>query len=304
MSSPFDLDLNQLRVLDALLHEGTVTAASRRLGRPQSTVSTALAKLREALDDPLFTRSPQGIRPTPRAEALRDPLRRLLADLGAALAPPPPFDPATSERTFALAASDYTQFVLTAPLMEALAIDAPGARLRIEPAGHPPAWQSLAEGRLDLILAGRAKAPEGLRSRMLFRDTIVCILRSGHQALRQPWSLDRYLELSHIEVQSGFGRTLADQALQDLGHVRKVQAVVPHFLVAPFVTARTELCFTLARRIAIPLSKRLPLQVLPLPFPAPEVLIRAYWHPKAQEDAGHRWLRNRIFENLPESPRS
>lgn len=299
MTSPFDLDLNQLRVLDALLSEGTVTRAAQRLGRPQSTVSTALNRLRAALGDPLFTRSGQGMQPTPRAAALREPLARLLEDLAAALSPPPPFDPATSERTFTLAASDYTQFVVAAPLMEILASEAPRARLRIEPLGTPLPWSRLADGHLDLVIAGRAKAPEGLRSRLLFRDDIVCLLRANHPALQEPWSLDRYLELPHIEVQSSQGPTAADLALQEMGRQRDVRVIVPHFLVAPFVALRTGLCFTLARRIADPLSRRLPFRVLPLPFAAPEVTIRAYWHPKAQEDPGHRWLRSRLQGCLP-----
>ncbi len=299
MPQPLDLDLQQLRVLDALLQEGSVGAAAQRLGRPQSTVSTILARLRDVLGDPLLTRVPGGMQPTPRGQALLEPLHRLLEDLELTLQPPPEFDPATSTRVFTLAASDYTQFVLTGPLMEEMAQSAPRVRLEIRALTPPLPWPQLADGRLDLLLGGRAKPPEGLRSRMLFQDDVVCLVRARHPALKATWDLERYLALEHVEVQSNQGPTLVDQALGELGQTRSIRLTVPHFLVAPFVLLRTELCFTLARRIAEPLSRLLPFQVLPLPFPAPGVAIRAFWHPRQQADPGHRWLRTLVAASVP-----
>lgn len=302
MPHPFDLDLNQLRVLDALLQEGTVSGAARRLGKPQSSVSTTLGRLREALDDPLLTRAGAGMQPTPRAMALREPLQDMLAHVARVLSPAMNFDPATSSREFTLAASDYTQFVLAPPLMEAIAQEAPGVRLRIQAIGQPAPWALLGDGRLDLLLGGRLKAPEGLRSRRLFDDAIVCLLQGRHPAARIPWNLDAYLGLEHVEVQSSQGPTLADQTLTELGLSRRVRLIVPHFLVAPFVVQRTDLCFTLARRIAEPLARLLPFKILPLPFASSTVSIRAYWHPRMQGDPGHRWLREKLSHCLPSPP--
>ncbi len=299
MPQPFDLDLNQLRVLDALLQEGSVTGAATRLRRPQSTVSTVLGRLRESLGDPLFTRTASGLVPTARALDLKEPLHRLLGELGEALEPPLDFDPGTSTRTFTLAASDYTQFVLAGRLMEEVALEAPLVRLGIQALGSAPPWSLLGEGRLDLLLGGRVKAPEGLRSRMLFQDTVVCLVRARHPVLREPWDLARYQSLEHVEVASGLGPTLADQALAEQGLTRTVRLTVPHFLVAPFVALRTDLCFTLARRIADPLARLLPFRVLDLPFPAPKVAIRVFWHPRQQRDPGHRWLREVLGRAVP-----
>ena len=70
------LDLNLLRVFDALAEEGSVTRAGVRLGLTQSAVSHALGRLRHVLDDELFVRGPTGMRPTARALEIAPRLRQ------------------------------------------------------------------------------------------------------------------------------------------------------------------------------------------------------------------------------------
>ena len=81
------LDLNLLKVFDALADEGSVTRAGARLGMTQSAVSHALGRLRHVLHDELFVRGPQGMRPTIRALEMAPRLRRALDQLQQALTP-------------------------------------------------------------------------------------------------------------------------------------------------------------------------------------------------------------------------
>ena len=289
-----DIDLNLLVVLDALLQERSVTRAAERLGTTQSTLSTALGRLRKVLGDPILVRAPGGMTPTPRALALEGPLRESLAGLNRILQAPQTFDPLHTTRTFTIAATDYTQFVVIGPLLRRLQQEAPRLRLEVAPLeGHFP-WEKLAEGEVDLVLAGATRAPEGLQSRALFRDEAVCVVRKDHPALTAPFSLASYLALSHVEVHSVGGITLAEQALARLDKQRHLSLIVPQFMVAPFLVLQTELCFTLARRLAEPLAAWMPLEMLPLPFETPPIAVRAYWHRRAQDDPAHRWLRAQI----------
>lgn len=285
-----DIDLNLLVVLDTLLKERNVTQAAISLGTTQSTLSSALARLRKVIGDPLFVRAPRGITPTPRALAIEKPLHETLAKLLDVLQPVE-FDPSASNRIFVFAATDYLQFVMAGPLMRRIQELAPRVQVIIQPIAHHFPWEELANGELDFVLAGYSQPPEGLQSRLLFKDEVVCLLRKGHPSLERPFDQEAYLALSHIEVQALVGPTLVNQQMAALGLDRHISLTVPHFLSAPFAVLETDLCFTLARRIAEPLAAAFPLEVVPYPFESPSFQVRQFWHLRMQDDPSHRWLR-------------
>jgi DNA-binding transcriptional LysR family regulator len=291
-------DLNLLVVLDVLLAERNVTRAANRLGLSQPAVSNALARLRGALGDPLLVRTRAGMAPTPRALALVGSLRDALDLMGNTITDAESFDPASARRTFVLAATDYVQFVLLGKLVARIRRVAPGVVLEVLPVVQSFPWPQLEAGSIDLVLGGASPrdTPRGLHRRRLFRDRVVCILREGHPYASAPLTLERYLELAHIEALPLGSHGLADEVLGQLGRQRKLAVTVPHFLVAPFIVTQSDCCFTLAERIAVPMAEKLPLEVRPLPFEMPSVSIGAYWHDRVHGDAAHRWLRRLVAE--------
>ncbi len=302
-----DLDLNLLRVLDAVLEMRHVTRAARRLGLSQSAVSHALARLRAALGDELLVRGPDGLVPTARGAELAGPLRTLMADLERALAAPAPFDPATSERAFRVAAADYAQFVLMPSLMARLAAEAPRVDLW---AVSAPAEESvaavLAAGELDLMVgvASAGPAPAGLYERALFEERFVCVVRADHPVVRDGLDLDTWCALPHAFVAPRGSRGGAvDTALAELGRVRRIALAVPHFLVIPHVIAHSDLVVTLASRVAHAFAESLPLRILPPPITLPSFKIVMRWHERHHRDAGHAWLRDVFRRVSPEADR-
>jgi len=293
-------DLNLLVVLDVLLAERNVTKAANRLGLSQPAVSNALARLRGALGDPLLVRTRAGMAPTPRALALVGSLRDALDLMGNTLTDAESFDPENARRTFVLAATDYVQFVLLGKLVARIRRVAPGVVLEVLPVVQTFPWPQLEAGSIDLVLGGASvrDTPRGLHRRRLFRDRVVCILREGHPYATGTLTLERYLELAHIEALPLGSHGLADEVLAQLGpgRQRKLAVTVPHFLVAPFIVVQSDCCFTLAERIAVPMAEKLPLRVRPLPFEMPSVSIGAYWHDRVHGDAAHRWLRRLVAE--------
>ncbi|MFZ1613196.1 MAG: LysR family transcriptional regulator [Holophaga sp.] len=289
-----DLDLNLLVVLDVLLQERHVTRAAARLGTTQSTLSSSLGRLRVFLNDPLLVRTARGMMPTPRALALQPALRAALEGLSRAMDGHDTFDPATSRRAFVIAATDYPQFVLAGPLMAGLRREAPGVSVDIRPISRRFPWEDLATGELDLIVAGQTQAPSGLQSRLLFRDELVCLLRRGHPALIAPFDLESYLSLAHLEAHPVEGPTLADTLLARQGCARNICLHLPQFLIAPFVIMTTDLCFTVARRIAEPFVAAHPVALCSFPLEAPVVSVRTFWHPRMRDDPAHRWLREQL----------
>jgi DNA-binding transcriptional LysR family regulator len=291
-------DLNLLVVFDVLLAERSVTRAAKRLGVSQPAVSNALARLRAALADPLLVRTAEGMVPTSRALALQRQFGDALERIGGALEDAGDFDPRTARRTFVIAATDYVQFVLLASVVDAIRRDAPGLVVQVvAPVKHFP-WHELGAGSVDLVVGGSRirDIPKGLHRRWIFRDEVVCILRAGHPHADEPFTLERYLDLDHVEALPVGAVGLADEVLASLGHERRLVLTVPNFLAAPFVVAQTDCCFTLARRIAEPLAEVLPLRVYELPFEMPGVTIGAFWHERVHDDPAHRWLRRLVSD--------
>jgi DNA-binding transcriptional LysR family regulator len=287
------LDLGTLRALARLLDERSVTRAARALGLSQPAVSHALARARAALGDPLLVRAGARLVPTPRAEALREPLARALADLGEALSPPAPFDPAASARSFALASADLAALALLPPLAARLGREAPGVSLRVVPAAE--VFGALAGGGLDLSLGRHADAPAGYRRQRLFAERFVCVARADHPAFRGRPSVETWAALRHVAVAPG-GRpgTLVDGALARVGLERRIALAVPHFLVVPHVVAESDLVATLPRRVAMRVARPLGLALHPPPVELERFEIFQLWHERSDGDAGHRWLRGLV----------
>src|SRR5258705_11643547 len=144
-------DLNLLIVFDAVMQERSVTRAGNRIGLSQPAVSHALNRLRHMLKDELFVRTPEGMVPTPRAETLAQPLRNALSEMQLALEPAA-FDPAASDRRFALAVNNYAAVVLAPPLVAAVSAAAPAVPLDLRPSGTLDMFDHLDRGDLDLML--------------------------------------------------------------------------------------------------------------------------------------------------------
>jgi DNA-binding transcriptional LysR family regulator len=292
------LDLNLLVVLDVLLAERNVTHAAQRLGLSQPTVSNALARLRETLGDQLLVRTAHGMVPTARALAVQHRLSQALGGIADVVNVGGSFEPRTARRSFVIAATDYVQFVLLGELLRVVRESAPGVSLElVAPRGQFP-WHELAAGGVDLVVGGARlpEVPSVMHRRWIFRDHAVCIVRAAHPYAREPLTLSRYLELDHIEALPVGTVGLADEMLALDGKKRRLVLTVPHFLIAPFLVAQSDCCFTLANRIAQPLTALLPVLVRPLPYDMPTVTIGAFWHDRMHHDPAHGWLRRLLFE--------
>ena len=130
------LDAGLLLIFEAILRERNLARAGDALGLTPSAVSHALARLRDIFADPLFLRRPQGVEPSPRALALREPVERALSALRGALADVDAFRPETIDRVFQIASLDAPIAALAPGLLARLAHEAPKARLAFRTFGR------------------------------------------------------------------------------------------------------------------------------------------------------------------------
>ncbi|MBP2299716.1 LysR family transcriptional regulator [Azospirillum picis] len=289
-----DPDLNLLLALDALLAEGSVVMAARRLGLSESAMSRTLARLRDATGDPLLVRAGRGLVPTPRAILLRERVHDLADEVRSVLRPAAAVEVARLERTFTLRASESFIEVFAARLVSRVTAEAPGVLLRFAPRPDRDV-QALRDGRIDLEIGAHAETAPELKVQALFRDRLVGAVRDGHPLLPgDAVTPDRYAACGHVVTsRSGRARDLADEALDALGLARRVVAVVPSFPAALAIVRASDLV-TLAseRQVASGIAG---VTTFPLPLPMGEVTVTQMWHPRHDADPAHRWLRGQVL---------
>ncbi|WP_404712020.1 LysR family transcriptional regulator [Sphingomonas sp. MMS24-J13] len=292
-------DLNLLVALDALLAEGSVTGAARRLGLSTSAMSRTLTRLRSATGDPLLVRAGRGLVPTPLAADLRDRVHVLTRDVLAVLRPHiRDLDLATLERTFTLRANEgFERFA--GPLVAAVAAAAPYVRLRFAPKPDKDA-EPLREGRIDLEIGVPGLSAPEIRTHLLFRDTFVGVARIDHPLLAHSEGVTPafYAACGHVVAsrKEDFAGPV-DEALAAIGLRRRIVAIVPGYPDALRIAARSDLVALVPRsclddddpgRVA-------GLASFPLPVSTPEIAISAMWHPRVDADPAHRWLRETVI---------
>jgi DNA-binding transcriptional LysR family regulator len=292
------IDLNLLKVLDALLREQHVSRAARALHLSQPATSAALARLREALGDPVLVRSTRGMQPTERAVELAPRVRAMLQSIEQLLAAPTQFDPQVSEVVFNVAATDYAIELINAPLAQRLQDQAPQVRFAWRPVHLEGMVPRLERGEIDLVISNRARLPDTLRSRALLTETFTGIARKQHPALRKvPLSLDAFCQLPHVLVSPAgtdvFHGTM-DDALHSRGLSRRVAFSVPQFRFAVDIVQDTDMVAVFPARLAALYSHRVRRFELPLAPPAFEIV--AAWHERSHRSAPHQWLRAVVQE--------
>lgn len=294
-----DIDLNLLGVLSALLETGSVTAAAGRLGLGQPATSHALARLRALFDDALLVRSGRRMVATPRAEALREPLARVLTDAVRLVQQAPAFDPASTERTFTIASPDLLATALPS-VMARLRERAPRARLEIVDRTTEAA---LEQGRVDLTVGPAPTEGPGLRVRRVGAVSFCVVARRGHPALAQDGRLRRraWSRSPHVVVRSGSpSRSVVGEALAAAGLAREIGLVVPSFLAALVTVATTDLFFAAPRQLVRSLLPGLGLVAAAPPIDIPALGIAAVWHERFDADPASRFLRGLVVEALGE----
>jgi DNA-binding transcriptional LysR family regulator len=294
------LDLNLLRVFDAVLRDRSVTSAAKHLGLTQPAVSNALARLRAQFEDVLFVRTPTGMDATPFARELSEPVQQALALLESALAHGPGFDPATSTRAFRFYMSDLGQIEFLPPLVERAQRVAPGVRLEAVSLEVEDIGDALAAGALDLAVGFLPGLGPPVRRQPLFRDPYVCLMRADHPDIGKTLTKKKFLAASHALVSYRGGHRVIEEALERAGLARKIALRVPHFTVVPMVLERSDLVLILPAKVARVYERQGRFKFLPLPVPIPPADVAAHWHERFERDPGNRWLRETIMELFTE----
>ena len=289
------LDLNLLVALHALLKEASVSRAAMRIGLSQPATSHALQRLRELIRDPLLVRTGARMELTPRAQALRAPLAQAL-DQVRGLFVPDEFDAARSERQFRLMMPDHAVELLVPPLMERVTRLAPNIRIDVVPWRGPAIFTAEFARTIDLVIS-IGNAFKGFHRQLLYTDSDALAVRRGHPMAAKLKQRDAFLAARHVAVIiRGQNEDLIDTWLHAKGIERRIALVVPGYIEALHVAARTDLIAFVPRRLIAALAKRLALSAITPPLD-PGIDEQYMFYPtRAQMDPGSIWLRKLMLE--------
>ena len=298
------IDLNLLVALDALLTECSVTRAAARVGLGQSAMSHNLGRLRTLFGDELLTRSSEGMRPTPRALALIDPVRIALAQITTLVSQDRVFDARTADRLFKIGLPDSVEVLLGPALLAHFCEAAPGIRLRLYTIDR--LFDELDAGRLDLAV-GIGDLADGAmhhKRRLLSTDTYLCMFNARRVGISPPISLEDYVRLPHVLTSLRKGeRGVVDTALASLGLTRTVALTTPRFVAVPFLVAGSPVVTTMHAKLARYFAAALGLSLSPAPVDLPEISFSLLWHASFDHDPAHMWLRRTVLHVAAEMER-
>lgn len=291
------LDLHLLTVFSAIYEDRNVTAVARKLGMSQPAVTFSLNKLRDALSDELFVRTPAGMQPTARATALNGPIRDVIAAIETRILEPPGFDPALSRRQFSLVMSDLSQLVMLPRLLARLSATAPLIDIDCLPIEQEQIAAALEEGAADLAL-GISALPKGsnVLQQKLFDNPYVCILSRTHPAIGDSLSLDAFLSAEHAVAASL--SNIIDPLMRGAGKNLRIRVRSHYFGSLPPIVASSNLIAVVPRALALDWEHKAAIRILPPPFPVPQISVYQFWYRRAHNDPANMWLRKLMAETF------
>ena len=292
--------LSLLTTFQVLLQERSAMIAAEKLNLSQSAVSKNLAQLRLLFDDPLFHRTSHGLTPTPLARSLEGPLCEALFQIDNLLNPAE-FVAKSYRGRVRISMHDAGYAFIGAPLMALCEEQAPGIQMDF--------WfkdvkglQALLNAEIDVLILPQDIGQqwhddEHLIWRELYQEPLLCLLRSGHPALKQAWNEATYLACSHIGVRdSQLGTAMLDQRLTQQHHARTFAAMTPDFHTATRLVQQTDAIFTCSHCWAELVLSEVDVVKKPLPFQDHQCAYQLVWHKRTDTSPLHVWLREQICD--------
>lgn len=289
------LDLNLLVAFDALMHEGSVTRAAKRLNVTQPALSAAIARLRDYFSDPLFVMEGRRLTPTALSRSLAEPARDILVRIRSNLIARPQFDPAHSQRHFRIVVSDYANIVLMHDVLRKVYAEAPGVTFELLPLDDNPD-ERLAQAEVDFLIYPENSLSRSYPRQFLFADEYCCLVAKDNRSVGRAISRREYLDLGHVTAAFGPARRISfeERYLAQRGIHRRIEVVAQDFSSMAALVAGTGRIATMHARLARHFVRLLPLRILKTPVAIPGFRESLQWPSALDGDPAMQWLRGHI----------
>jgi DNA-binding transcriptional LysR family regulator len=290
------LDLQQLSCYVALIKHQNVSKAANDLGLSQPTVSLALKKLREVFNDPLLIRSNGRMSPTCRALALEIEIQEILRKVDALHKSEASFDPLKSSARFSIMCPEFVEYHLAPRIAARLESEAPHVKIDFKTSNPSDAFNMLDKGDLDFRLGWWPKPNLMLRTKILFRDEIVCLSKKDERTT-QKLSISEFINTRHVRLEAprnGVSTMVIDQAILKIGEKINIALEVQTIFNLAKTVSETGFIACMGKKMAEEMRSKFPVEIRPIPLNIPEVRIALYWHERTHRQTSHVWLKNII----------
>lgn len=294
------LDLNLLVALDAILAEGSITRAAAKLGLSQSAMSSALKRLRDFFDDPLFVQLGRQTIPTPLAAELSGPIRSILLEVQSNIIQRQPFDPMSSHRSFAIAASDYFTKIVMSKILRQLEVIAPNIQIELWPMSGKQTLQKINRGEIDFLFCPDYYLFPDLPREVLFKEQFVAISCINNSRFEGPISQKSFESVGHIAPLFGQSRMpgLDETFLQKAGVKRRIEITVGGFDYIPSLIEGTQRIAMIQRRLAEQVVALNRITMHELEFKLSDIHEAMQWQSFNNFDPAHVWFRKLISRTI------
>jgi DNA-binding transcriptional LysR family regulator len=311
------IDLNLLRVFDAVFEDRNLILAGKRLNLSQSAISHALGRLRDVLEDDLFVRTARGMEPTTRAVGMADALRSALQQIQHALGDEP-FSPLVARREFVIAANDYITMLLLGRLSQRLSVEAPMIDLVIRPSTRLDLAGQIDIGRIDIAIGIFAEVPPRFQSMPVWKQTELVVLHQDHPIGERAITQDDLIQYPLVAVSLGgqeegavngfiverglarqsemFDRQALEEVFAEAPARPRLRISVAHSLAIPALLRHTEMLALVPSPLGREFERQGELRARPMPYAAPTSSVRAVWHGRNENDPALQWLRGQISD--------
>lgn len=287
------VDLNLLTVFDAIMTEQNLSRAAKKIGMSQPAMSNALARLRVTMKDDLFINTGRGVRPTPQAIELAEPIHGVLEKIVNTLNQTQGFDYTASNRKFTLSSADYGVVVILPYLINRLNEIGASVSIDIQQHNRDTLKDKMNFGTVDFSLEYDPVYDSDLEQKAVLPEGASCIVSKNHPHITDELTLEDYCNAKHLATSQ---TTLFDKHLMKYDIRRDVVMRVPNYFNIPYIIPYTELISTLPHRLAEKFAKQFDLNVFPSPIPDWHQPIFLLWHNNQTHDPGHKWLREVITD--------
>ncbi|OZA67598.1 MAG: LysR family transcriptional regulator, partial [Sphingomonadales bacterium 39-62-4] len=242
-------DLNLLIALNVLLEEQSVTRSAERMNLTQSAMSAALGRLRAALNVDRLTTHGRKMLIAPHARALAPQVAEAIQTLRTLVSGATAFDPATSDRRFEIAASDYITTVLIAPILPQLKREAPNIQINLSLPTNLSHGE-LSDGKLDFLLTPEQFLSSDHPKVLLFDESHVVVGWVENPVFDHPLTEDAYFSCGHVAVRITGAPTFIEKHMTDLQEHRRIEIYAPSFSQVPWLLPGTSHLALMHRRLA------------------------------------------------------
>jgi DNA-binding transcriptional LysR family regulator len=296
-----NIDLKAIAVIGELSRTRSVSLAAERLGLGQSAISMSLAKLRKHFGDPLFVRTSCGMEPTPYGTRLIEILKDAESILQSALDHHAAFDPATSDRTFHICATDIAQVTILPALAKRLHKVGPRIGIELRSISDQSPGQ-IESGQVDLAVGFIPMMGAGFYSQRLFQDRFVSVARAAHPRIEKKLTIEQFQTETHVAVGiSGSGHSIIEKTIQEKKIRRRIGVRVAGFVGLGPLIATTDMVAIMPAQLASFFARFGQIRVFELPFHVPAYHVSQQWHERFTHDPGSKWLRSTMADLFMEA---